>query len=608
MSGGRRNDGDHPEKKVEFSMAITRRATSIAAVGAVAALALAACGGSGGGTSSSSAASGGAPTYNGAVDGVVQPSDKTGGTLKLIEQSDVDSYDPARTYYAYSWDIQRLFTRSLMGFSPLPGAKGTAVVPDLAQAAGVSNADKTVWTYKLKSGLKFSDGTPITSKDIKYAIERLFATDIINGGPSSYYLSLLTPASGYKGPYADPTGDLSTVKTPDDSTIEFDLTKSFADFDYLMALPTSAPVPKAKDTKADYGKMPVSSGPYMFQSFTPNKETVWVRNPNWDQSTDTIRKPMVDSVTLTVVSNQADGDKRVTSGAVDMWADGGLMAASRPAVINDPTKKANADNPVTGFTRYIVVNQTVPPLDNKACREAIFYAFNKADYIKIRGGSTGGDVANTMTPPIIPGYDPTFNPYPNGSDNTGDLTKAKEKLTECGQPNGFSTAFAYATSAVGSQLFASVQANLARVGITLKGAPADSSAYYSTWIGSPKNMKAKGIGLAIAGWGADFPTPYGFWQSIANGNAIVDPGNSNYPSLNDPVVNQALGDLTKSDPSQTATLGKTVDQGVMADAVYLPVEFDKMFSYRNPRLTNVYLNGGVGNYYDYVNIGTNDGK
>lgn len=588
-------------------MAITRRATTIAAVGAVAALGLAACGGSSGGGSSSASASSGS-SFNAAADSIVNPSDKTGGNLQLIAQGDVDSYDPARTYYAYSWDLQRLFTRSLMGFAPQPGTKGTAVVPDLATAAGKSNADKTVWTYTLQSGLKFSDGEPITSKDIKYGIERLFATDVINGGPSSYYLSLLTPAGGYKGPYADPTGDLSTVKTPDDTTIEFDLSKPFADFDYLMALPTSAPVPKAKDTKANYGQDPVASGPFMFKSFTPNKETVWVRNPNWSQATDKIRSPKVDTVTQTIVTNEADGDKRLIAGDVDLWADGGLLPASRPQVLANPQLKAYADNPTTGFTRYISVMQTVAPLTNQACREAIFYAFNKSDYRKIRGGETGGDIANTMTPPLVPGYDASFNPYPDGADNTGDLDKAKAKLAECGQPNGFTIAAAYANAGVGPQLFASMQANLARVGIKLTPAAADSSSYYSTWIGSPKNIIAKNIGIAIAGWGADFPTPYGFWQSIANGNAIVDPGNSNYPSLNDPKVNGILDQLTKSDPSQMQDLGKQLDQAVMANAVYLPVQFDKTFYYRNPRLTNIYLNGGVGNYYDYVNIGTTDGK
>ncbi len=586
-------------------MANTRRATQLAAVGAVAALALAACGSSSSSSTSASATSGSG--FNAAATSKVNVSDKTGGTLKFGASSDCDSYDPARTYYAYCWDIQRLFTRTLMAFAPEPGVAGTKVVPDMATGPGEANADKTEWTYKLQSGLKYEDGSTITSKDIKYGIERLFASDVINGGPSSYYTSLLSDT--YKGPYADPNGDLTSVTTPDDNTIVFKLNKPFADFDYLMALPTSAPVPKSKDTKADYGKRPVSSGPYKFDSFEPSKQTTWSRNTNWDQATDKVRSPKADKIVLTIVADPSDLDKRLLAGDVDLEVDGGLQPENRAGVESDPTKKANADNPITGFTRYVVVTQTVAPLDNKACREAIFYAFNKSEYRKIRGGDTGGDIANTMTPPLIPGYDETFNPYPDGADNTGDLDKAKAKLAECGQPNGFSINMAYTNSGLGPKLFASVQQNLARVGIKVGSAPADASQYYSTWIGSPKNIVDKKIGLAVAGWGADFPTSYGFWQSIANGNAILPTGNSNYPSLNDPAVNAALEGLTKEgDPTKVADLAKTVDQTVMGNAVYLPVQFDKTFYYRNPRLTNIYLNGGVGNYYDYVNVGTSDGK
>lgn len=581
-------------------MANTRRATAIAAVGAAAALVLAACGGGSGSSDTAAPASG----FNAAVNAVVNPSDVKGGTLKLGASSDCDSYDPARTYYAYCWDIQRMFTRSLMGFAPEPGTKGTAVLPDLATAAGAANADKTEWTYTLKDGVKWEDGSAITSKDVKYGIQRLFATDVINGGPSSYFTSLLDDGT-YKGPYADPTGDLTSVTTPDDKTITFKLNKPFADFDFLMALPTGAPVPASKDTKADYGKKPFSSGPFKFDSFEPSKGTSWSRNTSWDQATDTIRKPLVDKVELTIVGEPADLDKRVLAGDIDLVADGGLLPESRALVLADATKKANADNPVTGFTRYFAVMQTVEPLTNKACREAIFLAFNKSEVRKIRGGDTGGDIANTMTPPIVPGYDSNFNPFPTGAENTGDIEAAKAKLVECGKPDGFSINMAYVNSGVGPDVFASVQQNLARIGVKIGSAPNDGSSYYSTWIGSPKNIIDQKIGLAVAGWGADFPTAYGFWQSIANGNAILPEGNSNYPSLNDPKVNDLLDQLTKEgDKAKSEDLAKQLDQQVMSNAVYLPFQFDKTFYYRNPRLTNIYLNGGVGNYYDYVNVGT----
>lgn len=618
-------------------MAIKRRAVQLAAVGAIGALALAACGGSSSTSESSSAApsgsgaasgsasgsasesaSGSAATtgFNAATTSIVNPSTTTGGTLKLGASGDCDSWDPARTYYAWCWDMQRLITRSLLGFAPKPGKDGTALVPDLATGLGESNADKTVWTYKLKPGVKWQDGTPVTSADIKYAIERLYAQDVINGGPSFYYLPLLDKcdASGacqYKGPYVDKTGGLKTIETPDDQTITFKLLSPFASFDYLMALPTSAPVQKAKDKGATYTASVQATGPYMVDQYDAGKSITFKRNPNWDQATDEIRKPMVDNVSLTIFSNPEDIDKRLQANELDMIADGGVQQTFQTQIFTNPDLKANADNPVTGFTRYLSVMQTVDPLTNKACREAIFYAINKADLQLARGGAiVGGDIAGSMTPPNLPGFDPNLNPYPVGPDNTGDLEKAKAKLAECGKPNGFDINMAYVPGGRGDAVFNATQQALARVGINVKATPGEQASYYSTFIGSPANIVSKKIGLAIAGWGADFPNSYGFWQSIANGQAIKENGNSNYPSLNDPQINALLNsvDAGNPDPTVQADIGKKIDQLVMANAVYLPFVFDKSLYYRNPRLTNVYLNGGVGNYYDYVNIGTSDGK
>jgi peptide/nickel transport system substrate-binding protein len=219
------------------------------------------------------------------------------------------------------------------------------------------------------------------------------------------------------------------------------------------------------------------------------------------------------------------------------------------------------------------------------------------------GGPTAGTVAGAMTPPGISGYDANLNPYPVGSDNSGDVAKAKAALAACGKPNGFDVKMAYATpSSKSPKVFAAEKAALGRVGIKLTAATQDASSYYSTFIGSPKNIKNQGIGMAIAGWGADFPTGVGFYQSIANGNAIVDPGNSNYPSLNDPIVNKVLDEA----PAGKATDADwaTLDEQIMKDAVYLPIDFNKTLYYRNPRMTNVTCDNALAfGIYDFVNIG-----
>jgi peptide/nickel transport system substrate-binding protein len=430
-------------RKVAMAVGLTAAATMI----------ISACGSSGGGSSnqpsgSSSNGSGGnqnlPAAFNAATIGFVNASNKTGGTLNLLASGDCDSWDPANTYYGWCWNMQRLFTRTLVGYSSIPGANNVAIEGDLATGLGEHNATFDQWTYHLKS-IKWENGQPVTSQEIKYGIERVFATDLFSQGPASYYLCLLDKCDAkgnpeYQGPYKNKTGGLDSITTPDANTISFKLNTSTPDFDYLMALPASAPVPLAENgsfSGAKYTLHPLSDGPFKFDSYTPEQKVVWVRNSNWDQSTDKIRTPKVDKITLTINSNSDDNDKQLQAGTADFIADGGVQTAFQTAIATNPDLKKNADDPVSSYTRYFAVfPQTIP---NIHCRRAIFYAMNKVDLQRARGGTYGGDIAHTMAQPTVPGHDNNADPYPSGPDNTGDLAKAKDELQQCGQPNGFST-------------------------------------------------------------------------------------------------------------------------------------------------------------------------
>jgi peptide/nickel transport system substrate-binding protein len=588
---------------------------------AAAAMVITACG-SGGGSGNDTVSSGAtnasgsnqsvAAAFNAATVGFVNASTKTGGSLNLLATGDCDSWDPVNTYYAWCWNMQRLFTRTLVGYSSTPGANNVGIEPDLATGLGEHNADFTQWTYHLKD-VKWENGQPVTSKEVKYGLERVFATDIFSNGPASYYLCLLDKcdASGnptYAGPYKNKTGGLDQISTPDDKTVVFKLNSATPDFDYLMTLPASAPVPLTENgsfTASKYTLHPLSDGPFKFSSYTPEQKVVFVRNDQWSQDTDKIRKPLVDKVTLSINTNANDNDKQLQAGTADAEADGGVQTALQTEIVNKPDLKKNADDPVTGFTRYFAVYPSVKPLDNVHCRRAIFYAMNKSDLQRARGGSYGGDAAPTMSPPVIPGYDANANPYPSGSDNTGDVAKAKDELQQCGQPNGFAIKEAYVNSGKGPAVFNASQAALARVGIKVTPAIHAQSGYYGGYIGKPTTVVANDIGIAQAGWGADYPTGGGFWTSIAASNA--PPGGGNYTQLKDPKVDDLLKQAAKS-TGRHDDLFKQLDAQVMSDAVMLPYVYDKSLYYRNPRLTNVRVNFGEGSYYDMVNLGVSDGK
>jgi peptide/nickel transport system substrate-binding protein len=590
-----------------------RKVSAAIGIAAAAAIMISGCSSStssnsGGSTPSSGASSsgGGANTataaYNAAYDKIVNPSTKTGGTLNLLTSADCDSWDPQRTYYGWCWNMQRLFSRSLIGYQVLNGSKFT-LAPDLATDMGTHNAKFTQWTYTLKPGIKWSNGTALTPKDIKYGVERLFATDVINGGPSSYFISGIAHPKSYAGPYK--SGDLSTITTTA-NTITFNLSGPNADFNYLMAMAASAPVPYKVEggpgfTGATYTKHPLATGPFMIKSYTPNKGIVFVRNPYWSQSTDTIRHPLVNEVDLTVDTDPVDIDKKLAAGTADAIANDTVQAEFQAKILTNPTLKASADDPVTPFDRYAAIMPSVIP--NVDCRRAVMYAWDKAGFIRAYGGAVAGVPAGGMAPPGIPGYNASFNPYSSGAANTGDDVKAKQELAACGKPNGFSTKLAYGTpSGHAAAAFAVEQAALAKVGIQVTAAPQDSSSYYSTWIGSPQNLKNQGIGIAFAGWGADFPTGVGFFQSITNGNAILPTGNSNYASLNNPTVNAVLdkapaGNATEAD-------WESLNNAIAQSATYLPILYGKDLYYRNPRLTNVTCDTALAfGIYDFVNVG-----
>jgi peptide/nickel transport system substrate-binding protein len=586
---------------------VRMRTGALVAGSAAVALVLSACG-SGGSDTKTTESSGptGVSGFNAATKGVVNPSDKKGGTLKLVNNSDPDSFDPARAYYAYVWNFMKgYYVRTLLTNEAKPGEDGLKLVPDLAAAMPeITDGGKT-YTFKLKPGLKFEDGSPITSKDVKYGIERVFAQDVLSGGPT-YIIDVLDQGQKYPGPYKDTDPNklgLKSVLTPDDTTVVFKLAEPLSDFNYLLAMPGSGPVPAAKDTGDKYGEKPVSTGPYKFQSYDAGKKAILVRNDQWDAKTDTVRKALPDQIDFTIGTAVEEIDNQLLSGEIDIdTAQTGVQQGAQPKVLLDPEKKKNADTPNTGFIRYFSINTKVPPFDNVHCRKAVQYATDKTTMQTARGGAdAGGDIAFNMLPPNIAGHD-DYDPY-NTKSGKPQIDKAKEELAACGKPNGFDTVLATRNSGKEPKSAEALQAALKNVGINARLDPTEPSLYFRSTIGAPSNTHAKGYGLMMAGWGADFPTGYGFLSVLVDGRSILPSGNNNYAELNNEEINKLIDKAkAESDPKKAADIWKDIDHKVMDEAVMVPFVYDKALNYRNPRVTNVYVTEYYG-MYDFGSLG-----
>jgi peptide/nickel transport system substrate-binding protein len=583
-----------------------RNTIAATAVGAIAAIVISACSSSGtSGSGSGATATTGAVAYNAGITTVVNPSSAKGGTLIYDNSSTPDSFDPGNTYYAWVLNFDRLFAMPMFTYKSCPGNCGLQLVPALATDLGTVSNKGLTWTFHIQPNIKFEDGTAVTSQDVKYAVERTYDRSVMANGPTYYQALLADPK--YPGPYKDRAKNLmglTSVQTPDATTIVFNLQAPFADFPYVLAFPSSAPVPPSKDTGTNYQLHPLSTGPYKFQSYVLNKQLTMVPNTNWSAATDPNAKQAASKIIVNLNVNQADIDNRLLAGDIGVDSAGtGVAAAAQARILSSPTLKAAADDPINGFLRFAYLDTKVAPMTNLHCREAVEYAANKVNAQTGYGGPiAGGAIASTVMVPNIVGYQ-SFDLYNALTKPTGDITAAKQQLALCGQPNGFSTNLAYRADRPKEVAAATaLQASLALAGIkvTLKGFPAGS--YYTNFAGAPAYVHAHQIGIAMGGWGADWPTGFGFLDSLSAGNTIVPTGNTNIEELNDPVVNNLFTKSSTVAGAARTALWAQIDKQIMTDAGILPLVYNKSLLYRSSNLTNVYVQAYYG-MYNYAVLG-----
>ncbi|GAA3447277.1 ABC transporter substrate-binding protein [Planomonospora venezuelensis] len=584
-------------------------ALALAALGTALAMSLAACGGTAGGGGDKTTGTGNTGTgasaakHNDGYTKVVNANDAKGGTLKFAYSDEPDSMDPGNTYYAFNWNFTRLYARPLLTYTAAPGEEGLKLVPDLAEGLGEASEDGKTWTYKIKKGIKYDDGTEVKAADVKYAIARSNFSEELTDGPK--YFAEYLDAEGYKGPYKDKNLDnFKAIETPDDYTIVFKLKAPFSEFDFLVANPQSAPVPQAKDTGLEYEKTVASTGPYKIESYEVGKQFNLVKNEHWDQATDTTRKQLPDRIEVQMKQSAEDIDQRLLAGQIHVDLGGtGVQTAARAKIVGDAKLKDSTDNPYTPFNRYAMMSTKVAPFDNIECRKAVQYATDQVATQAPWGGPLGGDIGSTLMTPTTVGYQ-QYDLFPNGADNKGDVAKAKEALAACGKADGFETNIAVRGDRTKEvQVAEALQASLDKVGIKASIKKYPSGDWSAQYAGKPDFVHKNNLGIMIAGWGADWPSGFGFLSQIVDGRFIKASGNYNMMELNDPAVNELLDKgIQTTDATERNKIWGEVDKKVMESAAFLPFVYEKTLLFRPESLTNVYVHPAYG-MYDYTWLG-----
>jgi peptide/nickel transport system substrate-binding protein len=499
-----------------------------------------------------------------------------GGTLTILTPQSTFLIDPASSQNLATTSLS-LLDRRLTTWDVKKG-QDAKVVPDLATSTGTPSDDGRTWTYTLKSGLKFSDGSPITSESIKYGVERSFS-DQLQGG-LSYHKTLLEGGSDYKGPF---DGDeLSSIETPDAKTIVFHLNKAFGDWPWIASMPAFSPVKESNGNPADYKKAPITSGPYKVKTIKDGTSVTLVRNKYWSKKTDEVRTAAADEVVFSLNQNQTTAVQNLVSdtGANTTAFGAQYLGASDLASVNgNAAAKARVATSQAGPVQYLAINTQAGELKQLKVRQALEYAVNKKAYLVASGGTAAGAYATTMITPGIAGRQ-DFDLYP--APETGDVAKAKSLLADAGVDSLKLTLLTQNDSASLAQAQA-IQAGLKRVGITVTLKPEDVDSFYTDVAASDP-----GFDLALSSWQPDFPSANSNLSPLFDSSQIGN-GNYNVSQYDNASVDSAIAAAqAEVDPAKAQADWAAIDKQVMADAPVVPLIYAKQSFLRG---------SGVGNFF-----------
>ncbi|MFL5942434.1 MAG: ABC transporter substrate-binding protein [Gaiellaceae bacterium] len=533
------------------------KSVAMAAVIATAlALVVSACGGGGGGGSSST-------TVKGSTAG------KTFALLKAVDGT-TDYLDPGLSYRLESWQLFQDVYPGLVvkAHVSCQTSNCTEILPGLATTTGaVTNGGKT-YKFTLRKGLKYSDGQPVKASDFKNTIIRDFRLN----SPGIGFFSNIAGADACEG---NPTKckSISGIVTDDSAgTVTINLKEPQSDFLYILSIPFTSLVPSNTPQKDTENPPPAASGPYYFSSYSPNKQMVMLRNPNWKKGAiPAIPDGNPNKIVVTLTDDQAQSAQLVASGQ-QMW-DGNLLPTDRLAFYkNKYAKQINFFT--TPSTYYFFMNQRTPPFDNLKARQAVNYAIDRQALVNLRGGL--GVPTWNFLPPSYPQYQKiTPNPYPY------DIDKAKQLVQQSGTKGMKVTVYTISDVAVDKSTGEYLQGQLKKIGWNAQIREL-AGANYFTIIGN-QATKAQ---IGFTDWFEDYPYPTDWFNILENGDNITQVHNNNYSNVNIKSANDTINHLAHLPPSQ-ALSKSTNDQWANLDKT-LMVQHATEAPYLNGILTSFF--------------------
>ena len=501
--------------------------------------------------------------------------------------------------------------RALTSYAYAPGSEGSQLVGDLATDTGTPTEGGKVWSFTLRDGATYEDGSAVTCADIAYGVSRVFATDIIVDGPTYAitYLDIPQDADGnseYPGPYtakADQQAlfDKAVACSEDGKTITFTLSRVVSDFNYTVTLLAFSPVPKAKDTGEKYDMAPVSSGPYKIESYEPGKSLVLVRNENWSKASDPIRNAYADSFVYEFALDPAVIDERLMADAGDdqyAVSDAGIQPENLQTIFNDDRFKDRRQDDYDPYISFTAFNaKTVSCVE---VRRAVYLGLDREALRTAGGGPYTGDFADGfIKPALADDYAPNKMPEGLNADGTPNVEAAMAALAEAktkcpdvyAKATGEGLKFFHPDTPTWQKNISIWIESLKAVGIVIKPTAVESSKYYPTVQSDETDYD-----IARGAWGPDWPN-----ASTMIPELFLTTGGFNLTrNGDDPAYKQFETDtkaaLAELDRSAQGTKWKALNQFLVDQLWSLPGTFLKAQDLWGSKVGNAYRWSSSGSY------------
>ncbi|MEQ7007110.1 ABC transporter substrate-binding protein [Actinopolymorpha sp. B17G11] len=484
---------------------------------------------------------------------------RSGGTLRVLSANSPHTFDPTRVSPLDTLAIMKLVTRGLT--QTVYEGGNPVLVPDMATDLGRPNRDFTRWEFTLRDGLRYEDGAPVKAVDVAYAITRQFAQQELSGGPT-YGLDYYLGGDTYAGPYAD-DGDFEAVETPDDKTIIVKMRRPFPSMRYYASLPTFTPIPAAKDTRQDYTRHPLATGPYKFAADWNGRTLTLVKNREWSASTDPGRHQFVDTFIFEFGLDENEIQQRIiTDEGDDQYAlsYNDLLADNYPVIRGTDVENRLVVGPSPCISYLWMDTRKIPLSVRRAVAEAWpLKAENEA------AGSIPGltwQPATTIMASATPGW-LAHDAIGNQGKGNGDPSAARTLLEEAGQL-GFELSFFSSDDDTETAIAEVRRKALTKAGFTVKTVPAPSAL--------ARDLASDGtrpVNLRSGRWCMDWANGDAVLPAILDGRKAHLPGAPIPSFLNVDRVNAEIDRISRLSAHKALAEWGRLDAMIMDE--YLPV-------------------------------------